>query len=61
MAHLAETEDMYRMFSTAKKCGCKFYMASDSHHPRNFKNTKEVFEKAIDILELTEEDKFHIG
>ena len=61
MEYLPRCEDMKRMFDTAKKCGCKFYMASDSHHPRDFENTKAVFEKAIDILELTEDDKFYIG
>ena len=60
MLYLPESSDIYRMFMTAKKCGCKFYMASDSHHPENFINTKAVFERTIDILELTEDDKFHI-
>jgi hypothetical protein len=47
-------------FKIAKKCGCKFYMASDAHHLKDFIDTKEVFEKAIDLLELTEDDKFRI-
>lgn len=61
MEYLPKSQDTYRMFMCAKKCGCKFYMASDSHHPKDFENTKAIFEKAIDILELKEEDKFHIG
>jgi hypothetical protein len=36
-------------------------MASDSHHPKNFKDTKAIFEKTIDLLNLTEDDKFHIS
>lgn len=55
-----EKDSVLRIFKIAKKCGCKFYMASDAHHLKDFVDTKEVFEKAIDLLELTEDDKFHI-
>lgn len=55
-----EKGSILRIFKTAKKCGCKFYMASDSHHPKNFVETKAIFERAIDLLELTEDDKFYI-
>ncbi len=61
MDYLPQSRDSYRIFTTAKKCGCKFYMASDAHHPEDFENAKAVFERAIDILELTEDDKFYIG
>ena len=43
-----------------KKCGCKFYLGSDSHHPKDFVNAKEIFERAVTLLELSEDDKFHI-
>jgi histidinol phosphatase-like PHP family hydrolase len=56
-----EEETVLRMFRIAKAMGCKFYCGSDAHHPKSFEHIKEIFERAIDRLELTEEDKFHIG
>ena len=55
-----ETELVLRPYRIAKKCGCKFYLGTDAHHPREFDNMKETFSRAIDLLELTEEDKFLI-
>lgn len=55
-----ETDTVLRIFRIAKSCGCKFYMSSDAHHPRDLKNVKAIFERAIDLLELTEDDKFYI-
>lgn len=49
-----------RPYRIAKQCGCKFYCGSDAHHPGNFVQVKAVFERAIDLLELTEDDKFVI-
>lgn len=49
-----------RIYRTAKKCGCKFYFASDAHHPSDFENTEKKFNKVIDELQLTEDDKFYI-
>ena len=49
--------DMDR-FRTAKACGCKFYPASDAHHPDGLDNAKERFERAITLLVLEETDKF---
>ena len=57
---VGEEESVLRMFRIAKKCGCKFYCGSDAHSPGYFDRTKEIFERAIDLLELTEDDKFHI-
>lgn len=54
----ADAEPILRIFKIAKACGCKFYCGSDAHNPDYFKTTKEVFERAIDLLELTENDKF---
>lgn len=50
----------FRIFRIAKKAGCKFYLGSDSHHPAHFVGVREVFEKIIDGLCLTEDDKFKI-
>lgn len=55
-----EQESVLRMFRIAKACGCKFYCGSDAHRPGYFTKTKEIFERAIDLLGLTEDDKFHI-
>jgi histidinol phosphatase-like PHP family hydrolase len=53
-----EVDTVYRMFRIAKACGCKFYCSSDAHHPADFLKAKERFERAVDILGLTEDDKF---
>ncbi len=53
-------DSIIRMFKIAKKCGCKFYMGSDAHTPEGLERAKDRFEKAIDMLGLTEEDKFYI-
>ena len=57
----SEVDTVYRMFRIAKKCGCKFYLGTDAHHPGEFENASKVFERAISILGLTEDDKFHIS
>jgi len=56
----SEADSVLRIFRTAKGCGCKFYLGSDAHDPGYFKKTKNVFERAIDLLDLSENDKFHI-
>ncbi len=56
-----EADTILRIYRTAKECGCKFYMGSDAHHPKELDAAKAIFERAIDLLGLTEEDKFHIG
>jgi len=55
-----EAEIALKPYKIAKKCGCKFYCASDAHHPEHLDRTKAIIERAIDLLELTEADKFHI-
>ena len=56
-----EAEVVLRPYRIAKQCGCKFYLGSDAHHPNTLDRAKEIFERAVDLLELTEEDKFIIG
>lgn len=55
-----EADTVLRPFRIAKKCGCKFYLGSDAHHPSVFSKTNEIFERAITLLDLSEADKFHI-
>ena len=54
---MEEGELVLKMFRIAKECGCKFYLGSDAHHPVIFEKCIEVFQWAIDVLGLTEEDK----
>ncbi len=56
-----EADFVLRPFKIAKEQGCKFYMGGDAHHPKAFLECKYYFERAIDLLGLTEDDKFHIG
>lgn len=53
-----EEETVLRMFRIAKAQGCKFYLGTDAHHPDAFVKSKDLFERAIDKLGLTEDDKF---
>ena len=56
----AERELRLRPFRIAKAQGCKFYLGTDAHHPEHFIGAREVYERVIDDLSLTEEHKFHI-
>lgn len=47
-----------RIYRIAKEQGCKFYCGSDAHSPGTFACSKEIFQRAVDRLGLTEEDKF---
>lgn len=55
-----EAETILRPYRIAKGVGCKFYMGSDAHHPDWLEKSPAIFERAIDALELTEEDKFRL-
>ncbi len=55
-----EAETVLRPYRIAKECGCKFYCGSDAHHPKAFDTVKSIFERAIDMLELRESDKFSV-
>lgn len=56
-----ERDIVLRPFRIAKACGCKFYLGSDAHFPAHFEKCKEIFERAVTLLDLSEKDKFHIG
>ena len=49
-----------RPYRIAKECGCKFYYGSDAHKPRQFSVDKR-FDRFVELLGLTESDKFHIS
>lgn len=54
-----QAEAVLRPFRVAKSCGCKFYLGSDAHHPATFNNAKEIFERAVSLLDLHESDRFY--
>ena len=56
----SETDTVLRPFRVALRQGCKFYTASDAHHPSHFAEYRPLMERAIDLLGLQESDKFHI-
>ena len=49
-----------RFYRIAKECGNKFYLGSDAHMPNEFPS-KPRYEHAIDVLGLTENDKFRFS
>ena len=49
-----------RPYQIAKDAGCKFYLGSDTHHPRDSEGAMERFNLMVDLLELTEDDKFRL-
>jgi len=55
-----EADVVLRPYRIAKKCGCKFYCGSDAHHPDSLDKAKPIFQRAVDMLGLTENDKFRI-
>ena len=54
----AEAEIVLRPYRIAQEAGCKFYMGSVAHHPKALEDAKAIFERAIDRLGLTEDEKF---
>lgn len=53
-----EADVILRPYRVAIKCGCKFYLGSDAHHPEKFEVAKNIFERAVELLDLKEEHKF---
>ena len=49
-----------RFYRIVKSCGCQFYLGSDAHEPSELAHSFSVWEHAIDLLGLTEDDKFQI-
>lgn len=56
-----EKDSVLRIFKVAKGCGCKFFLGSDAHTPVPYRYVISVFERAINLLDLTESDKFHFN
>jgi len=49
-----------RPYRIAKEEGCKFYCGSDAHTPGGFENYLKNMNRIIELLELTEDDKYHV-
>ena len=55
----SEADIVLRSMRIAKACGCKFYLGSDAHRALRFATSRDIFERAIDMLDLKESDKFY--
>ena len=53
-------EDALRLYRLAKEEGCRFYLASDAHHPNALEFVAERMPEAVELLGLTEEHLFRI-
>lgn len=56
----SEADLVLRPFRIAKEEGCKFYYGSDAHHPARFPEGIKTCERVVELLALTEDDKFRI-
>ncbi len=57
----ADPENLLRPYRIAKECGCKFYFGGDAHYPADLAAEKANAERIIDLLGLTEQDKFRLA
>ena len=53
-----EAGTVLRIYKIAKACKCKFYLGSDAHHLDKFDIMMPVFDRAVNLLGLSEDDKF---
>jgi len=49
-----------RPYKIAIECGCKFYLGSDAHTVAGLERAIPEFEKMIDLLGLTEDQKYTV-
>lgn len=56
----AALDTMLLPYRIAKEEGCRFYFGSDAHHPAELASARANFENIVDLLLLTEEDKFRL-
>ena len=55
-AHIMDS--VLRPYKIAIECGCKFYLGSDAHTVGMLNKAMADFEKMIDLLDLTEDQKY---
>ncbi len=51
-------ESALRLYRMAREEGCKFYLASDAHHPAALHTVPERAPEVVELLGLTKEDQF---
>ncbi len=56
----ADLETVLLPYRIAREAGCRFYFGSDAHHPEGLAAAKTNFEHIVDLLNLTEENKFRL-
>ena len=56
-----EADTVLRMYRVAHACGCKFYFGGDAHGPDQFESQLAFGRYVVELLGLTEDDKFHVG
>ena len=49
---------MLRLYRLAREEGCRFYLASDAHHPAELSLVPDRAPAVIEALGLTEADQF---
>ena len=54
-------EAVLRPYKIAKEEKNRFYFGSDAHHPAGFANCVKKFNDLVDLLALTEDDRFRIN
>ena len=52
------SDEIMRPYFLARDCGCKFYVGNDAHILSTFKDFKPFAQKAVELLDLSEDDKF---
>ena len=53
-----EDADELRVYAIAKEMGCKFYFGSDAHTVAGLEWATGNAKRILELLDLTEEDKF---
>ena len=56
----AHEDAILRLYRLAKEEGCKFYLASDAHHPRDLELVPGLAPGVVAALGLTEDDQFRL-
>lgn len=56
----SQQEQVLLPYRIAKRMGCQFYLGGDAHHPEGFIKTRTRFEKIVEALALTEDNKWEL-
>ena len=53
-------EESLMLYALARDAGCKFYCGSDAHHLPGLTEMQDFLPRAVEALELTEEQRYRI-